>query len=145
VRLGPGSTSIGRLLPGVLLLVLLCACGELDESELSTQVESLQSLTQEGILLARGVVDGSAHAPFVQVHAEEMANSASDVADSLSSQQAPSELAVRKAKAVGFAKEIANQLKKLSDHPDDAGEARSVRGALEKDVNEMHEAFGGSQ
>jgi hypothetical protein len=136
---------VNRALAALLLCLLVSACGELDQSELSTQVESLQSLSQEGILLANGVVDGSAHAPFVKVHAEEMASSASDVADSLGNEQAPSELRAGQAKAVAFAKEIADQLQKLSDHPDDPSAATAVRGRLETEAKEMQDAFGGGQ
>ena len=145
MRPGDGRRTATCLLAAGLFSLSLAACGQLDKDQLSTQVESLQSLTQEGILMAQGVVDGTAHTPYVRVHAEEMASSASRAAEQLSEQHAPVELAAGKAKAIAFAKQISDQLKKLSDHPDDSKTATSVKGALQSEAEQIHDVLGSSK
>ena len=129
----------------VVAALCLAGCGQLDKSELSTQVESLQSLAQEGTVLAHGIVEGSAHSAFVRVHAEEMATSASDVADQLSGQQVPADLEADVRQTKELAKRVSDELEELSHHPDDREKARSIEAALKAQASQMESLRGGSQ
>lgn len=115
------------------LVAALAACngGTVDRHALKQDSEAVDSLACEGALLANDVGKGSTTHNFVEVHAGELAQRASNFADALS--ERPTLPAVERevraeARKAGM---IAGLLGQLNEDPDRPA-AKSLRDRLEK-------------
>jgi hypothetical protein len=115
-----------------LLAVLLAACngGTVDRHALKQDSDAIDSLACEGALLANDVGKGATTHNFVEVHAGELAQTASNFADALS--ERPTLPAIERdvraeARKAG---QIAGLLDRLKEDPDRPA-AESLRDRLE--------------
>jgi len=123
----------GRVLL-TLVLLLVAACGgggQPSAEELKKQAESIQSFAAEGALLARDVADGKSTVPFTRVHAEELADKAAKLEQTLASAQSAPDVEDELARAVELTKRVAASLEELEQAPGDAESARRVQRELE--------------
>ena len=115
------------------LVAALAACngGTVDRHALKQDSEAVDSLACEGALLANDVGKGSTTHNFVEVHAGELAQRASNFADALS--ERPTLPAIERevraeARKAGAIAGLLDQVKKYPNRP----VAESVRDRLEK-------------
>jgi len=115
------------------LVAALAACngGTVDRHALKQDSEAVDSLACEGALLANDVGKGSTTHNFVEVHAGELAQKASNFADALS--ERPTLPAIERevraeARKAGMIAGLLDQLKEDPDRP----VAQSLRDRLEK-------------
>jgi hypothetical protein len=115
------------------LVALLAACngGTVDRHALKQDSDAIDSLACEGALLANDVRKGATTDSFVEVHAGELAQTASNFADALS--ERPTLPAIKsdvraEARKAG---EIAGLLDELHQDPDRAA-AETLRDRLKK-------------
>jgi hypothetical protein len=115
------------------LVAALAACngGTVDRHALKQDSEAVDSLACEGALLANDVGTGSTTHNFVEVHAGELAQRASNFADALS--ERPTLPAIERevraeARKAGMIAGLLDQLKEDPDRP----VAQSLRDRLEK-------------
>jgi hypothetical protein len=115
------------------LVAALAACngGTVDRHALKQDSEAVDSLACEGALLANDVGKGSTTHNFVEVHAGELAQRASNFADALS--ERPTLPAIERevraeARKAGMIAGLLDQLKEDPDRP----VAQSLRDRLEK-------------
>jgi hypothetical protein len=125
-----------RLRRAALLAALMaslagCNGGTVDRHALKQDSDAIDSLACEGALLANDARKGATTHSFVEVHAGELAQAASNFADALS--ERPTLPAIeREVRAEGRkAGEIAGLLDQLKQDPDRAA-AESLRDQLEK-------------
>ena len=120
-----------------LTLVLLAASGcggggSLSQDELQKQLEGIQSLAAEGSLVADGVADGRTTETFTSVHSLYLTEAARKVQTDLRSAQAP-------ASAVNLARQVADDLERLHEEPDDPALARRLQEQLRQYAAEAEE------
>ena len=122
-----------RAAPLAVLVVALAACngGSVDRHALKQDSEAIDSLACEGALLANDVRKGATTHNFVEVHAGELAQTASNFADALS--ERPTLPAIEhdvraEARKAGV---ISGLLDLLKEDPDRAA-AENLREQLEK-------------
>jgi hypothetical protein len=123
-----------RRAPLLLLLpVLLAACngGTVDRHALKQDSDAIDSLACEGALLANDVRKGATTRSFVEVHAGELAQTASNFADALSERPTLPDIERDARAEAKKAAEIAARLDQLATDPDRAA-AESLREQLEK-------------
>jgi hypothetical protein len=116
-----------------LLVAALAACngGKVDRHALKQDSDALDSLACEGALIANDVRKGETTRNFVEVHAGELAQTASNFADALS--ERPTLPAIERdvraeARRAGVIAGLLDQLKEDPDRP----VAESLRDRLEK-------------
>jgi hypothetical protein len=119
------------LLP--LLAVLLAACngGTVDRHALKQDSDAIDSLACEGALLANDVRKGATTRNFAEVHAGELAQTASNFADALSERPTLPDIERDVRAEAKKAAQIAALLDQLSTDPDRAA-AADLREELEK-------------
>jgi hypothetical protein len=119
------------LLP--LLAVLLAACngGTVDRHALKQDSDAIDSLACEGALLANDVRKGATTRNFAEVHAGELAQTASNFADALSERPTLPDIESDVRAEAKKAAQIAALLDQLSTDPDRAA-ATGLREELEK-------------
>jgi hypothetical protein len=124
---------VRRAAPLAVLVVALAACngGTVDRHALKQDSDAIDSLACEGALLANDVGKGETTHNFVEVHAGELAQTASNFADALS--ERPTLPAIERdvraeARKAGV---ISGLLDRLKGDPDRAA-AESLREQLEK-------------
>ena len=122
-----------RAAPLAVLVASLVACngGTVDRHALKQDSEAIDSLACEGALLANDVGKGATTHNFVEVHAGELAQRASNFADALS--ERPTLPAIERdvraeARKAGVIAGLLDQLKEDPDRP----VAESLRDRLEK-------------
>jgi hypothetical protein len=124
----------------VLLALSGCGGGELTQSSLAKEIESIGSAAAEGGLLAHDAADGRSTHAFTAVHSQVLAEQAAKVEEKLSSADAPPGLEGRRRRADRLAVEVQSELERLHDHPADEELARAVAGRLDrasKDAEEL--------
>jgi hypothetical protein len=119
------------LLP--LLAVLLAACngGTVDRHALKQDSDAIDSLACEGALLANDLRKGATTRNFAEVHAGELAQTASNFADALSERPTLPDIERDVRAEAKKAAQIAALLDQLSTDPDRAA-AADLREELEK-------------
>jgi hypothetical protein len=119
------------LLP--LLAVLLAACngGTVDRHALKQDSDAIDSLACEGALLANDLRKGATTRNFAEVHAGELAQTASNFADALSERPTLPDIDRDVRAEAKKAAQIAALLDQLSTDPDRAA-AADLREELEK-------------
>ena len=124
-------------------LVALAGCGgggRLDEIAFDKEVESIQSFAAEGALLARDVADGKSTVPFARVHAGELAERASKLAETLRTAKTTPTVEDEVPRAAELAADVGRTLEELEQAPGDAEQARGIQRKLEqmaRDAKEM--------
>jgi hypothetical protein len=112
---------------GVALAVLAlsgCGGGTLSKEELQKQNEAIQSLASEGALVADGVADDRTTETFVAVHSQYLSEAARKVETDLRSGNGPQP-------AVSLARQVADDLDRLHEEPDDPALARRLSEQLQ--------------
>ena len=101
------------LVLAALLLASGCGSSKVTEKSLRKQAETVQSIANEGSLLARGRADDSTTRTFTREHARELSEQANGLATKLRKARVGPAVE-RKARAVvGTAQETATQLERL--------------------------------
>ena len=103
-------------------LLALAGCGgggTLSKEELQKQYEAIQSLAAEGALVADGAADGRTTETFVAVHSLYLSEAAGKIETDLRSAKGPQP-------AVSLARQVADDLDRLHEEPDDPALARRL-------------------
>ena len=98
-----------------LVLLALSSCGgggTLSKEQLQKQYEAIQSLAAEGALVADGAADGRTTETFVSVHSLYLSDAAHNIETDLRSAKGPQP-------AVSLARQVAEDLDRLHEEPDD--------------------------
>jgi hypothetical protein len=122
---------LGILFALVAVLLTSCNGGTVDRHALKQDSDAIDSLACEGALLANDVRKGATTRNFVEVHAGELAQAASNFADALSERQTLQAIENDVRAEAKKAAEIAALLDRLSTDPDRAA-ATGLREQLEK-------------
>jgi hypothetical protein len=118
-----------------LALLVLSGCGgggTLSKEELQKQYEAIQSLAAEGALVADGAADGRATETFVAVHSLYLSEAARKVETDLRSSKGPQP-------AVSLARQVAEDLDRLHEEPDDPELARRLSEQLQASAADAEE------
>ena len=105
-----------------LALLALAGCGgggTLSKEELQKQYEAIQSLAAEGALVADGAADGRTTETFVAVHSLYLSEAAGKIETDLRSAKGPQP-------AVSLARQVADDLDRLHEEPDDPALAKGI-------------------
>jgi len=116
-------------------LLAASACGgggTLSKEELQKQFAGIQSLAAEGALVADGVADDRTTETFTSVHSLYLTEAARKVETNLRAAEAP-------APAVNLAGQVADDLERLHEQPNDPALARRLREQLEQYAVEAEE------
>ena len=112
---------------GVALALLAqsgCGGGTLSKEELQKQYGAIQSIAAEGALVADGAADGRTTETFVAVHSLYLSEAAGKIETDLRSAKGPRP-------AVSLAGQVAEDLDRLHDEPDDRALARRLSEQLQ--------------
>ena len=120
-----------------LLVVALAGCngGTVDKHALKRDAEKVGSLAAEGDLLANDVSKGASTRPFVGVHAKELSQAASDLADSLARRPTSPGIEPAVRKLSKLARKVAAELDRLHLHPTDRAVAKALKQPLLEDTD----------
>ena len=125
--------------PVVLILLLLalsgCNGGTVDKHALKRDAEKIGSLATEGELLANDVSKGASTKYFTRVHAKEMSQAASNLADALAERPTSPGIEPDVRKLSKLAAKVSDQLEQLHLHPTDRAVARSLKRPLRDDAD----------
>jgi hypothetical protein len=118
-----------------LALLALAGCGDggtLSKEELQKQYEAIQSLAAEGALVADGAADGRTTETFVAVHSLYQSEAAGKIETDLRSAKGPQP-------AVSLARQVAEDLDRLHEEPDDPALARRLSEQLQASAADAEE------
>ena len=112
-----------------------CNGGTVDRHALKRDAEKVGSLAAEGELLADDVSKHASTTYFARVHAEELSQAASNLADSLAERPTSNGIEAKVHRLSRLAARVSAQLEQLHLHPTDRLVARSLRQPLSDDVH----------
>jgi hypothetical protein len=120
---------------GLLLLMLTgCNGGTVDEHALKRDAEGVASLATEGELLANDVSKGASTKYFVRVHAKELSDAASNLADALAERPTSAGIEPKVRRLSNLAGKVSRELERLHLHPTDPAVAESLKQPLLDDA-----------
>jgi hypothetical protein len=129
---------LSRACVALVLVLALTGCngGTVDHHALERDAEKVASLATEGQLLAKDMAEGASTKCFARVHAKELSEAASDLADALLTRPTSPgiERDVRKLSRV--AAKVSRHLEQLHLHPT----SRAVGKSLEKPLSDDADA-----
>ena len=134
-RATDGNRGRGPGLVLCLLLALLAGCGgggSLDSEALSKEVEAIESLAAEGAVLANGAAQAKTTSVFTRVHAEELAETATEETKKLESADVDPELRPKARKATLLSTRIGKLLTQLGEASGDRAGAQAVMRRLDE-------------
>ena len=121
---------------GVLALVLAgCNGGTVDKHALKRDAEKIGSLATEGELLANDMSKGASTKYFARVHAKELSQAASDMADALGKRPTSPGIESKVRTLSKLAAKISRELEQLHLHPTDRTVAESLKQPLMDDAD----------
>jgi hypothetical protein len=126
---------------GALAVALLAGCngGTVDKHALQRDAESVGSLATEGELLANDVSKGASTKFFARVHAKELSETASHLADALSERPTSKGIETDVRKLARLAGKVSVELEQLHLHPTDRRIAESLKQPLKDDADTADE------
>ncbi|MFN2569453.1 MAG: hypothetical protein ABR564_07620 [Candidatus Dormibacteria bacterium] len=131
------------VLPLVLLLMGLAACGGLDEDQLHTRAQTLSGDAAEGALLATQDGDGRVGSGFVQVHARELSEATADISDALRTAHAGGDLGRRASRLAHVAAQARAVLEAVAQNPDNHRLLQSAARELGAEARSAEQIGGG--
>jgi hypothetical protein len=121
---------------GLFALVLAgCNGGTVDKHALKRDAEKIGSLATEGSLLANDMSKGASTKYFARVHAKELSDAASNMADALAERPTSPGIGPKVRRLSKLAGKVAAQLEQLHLHPTDRSVARSLEQPLMDDAD----------
>jgi hypothetical protein len=119
---------------GVVALVLSgCNGGTVDKHALMRDAEKVGSLATEGELLANDMSKGATTKSFARVHAKELSQAASNLADALAERPTSPGIETDVRKLSKLAAKVSRELEQLHLHPTDRPAAESLEQPLSDD------------
>ena len=120
-----------------LLVVALTGCngGTVDSHALKRDAEKVASLATEGELLANDMAKGASTKYFARVHAKELSQAASDLADALAKRPTSPGITGDVRKLSRVAAKTARDLEQLHLHPTNRTVAKSLEQPLTDDAD----------
>jgi hypothetical protein len=120
-----------------LLVVMLAGCngGTVDAHALKRDSEKVSSVASEGVLLAKDVSEGASADNFARVHAKELSQFASNMADALATRPVAHGIEQKVHKLSRLAARVAAQLEQLHLRPTDRSLAKSLEQPLSDDAD----------
>jgi hypothetical protein len=131
----PGRRALVALALGSILLSGSAGCGgggSLNAEALKKEVEAVESLGVEGSLVAKGAAGAKTTTAFTRVHAEELAQTATEEATKLKSAKVLPGLQKKAREAAALSTRIAALLTKLGAKPGDRAVARDAAKRLDE-------------
>lgn len=125
----------------LLLALVLAGCngGTVDRHALKRDAEKIASLASEGELLANDVSKGASTRNFARVHANELSQAASDLADSLGKRPTSPGIETKVRRLSKLAGKVSGELDRLQRHPTERVVAASLKQPLSKDADAADE------
>jgi hypothetical protein len=121
------------------LVVAGCNGGTVDRHALKRDAEKVASLASEGELLANDVSKGTSTRNFARVHANELSQAASDLADSLGKRPTSPGIETKVRRLSKLAGKVSGELDRLHLHPTDRAVAASLKQPLSNDADAADE------
>jgi hypothetical protein len=125
----------GLALCAVVAALAGCNGGTVDQHALKRDSEKVASLATEGELLANDMSKGASTKYFARVHAEELSQAASDLADSLGKRPTSPGIEGDVRKLSRLASRVSRHLEQLHLHPTDRTLAASLKQPLSDDAD----------
>jgi hypothetical protein len=122
-----------------MLLVSGCNGGTVDSHALKRDAEKVASLATEGELLANDMAKGASTKYFARVHAKELSQAASDLADALGERPTSAGIEPDVRKLSRLAGKLSGHLEQLHLHPTDRKLAKSLEQPLSDDADAADE------
>lgn len=121
----------------VALAIALTGCngGTVDEHALKRDAEKVASLATEGELLANDMSKGAATKYFARVHAKELSQTASDLADAFAERPTSPGIEGDVRRLSKLAAKVSRHLEELHLHPTDRTVAASLKQPLSDDAD----------
>jgi hypothetical protein len=107
-----------------------CNGGTVDSHALKRDAENVASLATEGELLANDMAKGASTKYFARVHAKELSQAASHLADALGKRPTSAGIEPDVRKLSRVARKVSGQLEQLHLHPTDRNVAKSLEQPL---------------
>jgi hypothetical protein len=121
---------------GLLVLALTgCNGGTVDDHALKRDAEKVASLAIEGELLANDMSKGASTKYYARVHAKELSQAASDLADALAERPTSPGIEQDVRKLSRLAARVSAHLERLHLNPTDRGVAASLKQPLSDDAH----------
>jgi hypothetical protein len=144
VQIGRSLNELAALRAACLVLVVSafatgCNGGTVDSHALKRDAEKVASLATEGGLLANDVAKGASTKYFVRVHAKELSQAASDLADALGGRPTSAGIEPDVRKLSRVAGKLSGHLEQLHLHPTDREVAKSLEQPLSDDADAADE------
>lgn len=120
-----------------LVVFVLAGCngGTVDDHALKRDAEKVGSLASEGELLANDVSRGASTKYFARVHAKELSQAASNLADALGERPTSPGITSKVRQLSRLAAKVSRELEQLHLHPTDQGVARGLERPLSDDAD----------
>jgi hypothetical protein len=125
----------GFALCAVVAALAGCNGGTVDHHALKRDAEKVASLATEGELLANDMSKGASTKHFARVHAEELSQAASDLADALGKRPASPGIEADVRKLSRLSARVSRHLEQLHLHPTDRALAASLKHPLSDDAD----------
>jgi hypothetical protein len=113
-------------------VLLLAGCDPLDKNELRREVETIQSISAEGSLLAQQAAMNRTKLTYLRVHSQELADEAEETAEKLKDAEVQQSIKPQLGEAVNLAMEESDALGQLEVSGGDEPQARAAEAALDK-------------
>jgi hypothetical protein len=110
----------------------LAGCDPLDKNELRREVETIQSISAEGSLLAQQAAMNRTKLTYLRVHSQELADEAEETAEKLKDAEVQQSIKPQLGEAVNLAMEESDALGQLEVSGGDEPQARAAEAALDK-------------
>jgi hypothetical protein len=107
-----------------------CNGGTVDKHALTRDAEKVGSLATEGELLANDISKGASTKYYARVHAKELSQAASNLADALASRPIAPGIASKVHKLSRLAAKVSSQLEQLHLHPTNRAVAKAMKQTL---------------
>jgi len=107
-----------------------CNGGTVDKHALKRDAEKVGSLATEGELLANDISKGASTKYYARVHAKELSQAASNLADALATRPIAPGIAPKVHKLSRLAAKVSSQLEQLHLHPTNRAVAKAMKQPL---------------
>ena len=125
----------GLALCAVVAALAGCNGGTVDQHALKRDAEKVASLATEGELLANDMSKGASTKQFARVHAKELSQAASDLADALGKRPTSPGIETNVRNLSRLAARVSRHLEQLHLHPTDRTLAASLKQPLSDDAD----------